>query len=77
MSGQRACDQVWRGETRGGCLAAGPTPECVREAFFLEVRIEFFLVALFFFLMGGVCEREKEREKEKQVEVLTQVIYKF
>ena len=67
MSGQPACDQVWRRETREGCLAAGSTPECVREAFFLEDRIEFVLVVLFFFLTGGVCEREKEREKEKQV----------
>lgn len=74
MSGQPACDQVWRRETREGCLAAGSTPGCVREAFFLEDRIEFVLVVLFFFfLMEGVCEREKE----KQVEILTQVIYKF
>lgn len=46
-------------------MAAGPPPERTREAFFLEDRIEFVLVALFFFfLVGGVCEREKERKRE-------------
>ena len=41
-------------------------PERTREVFFLEDRIEFVLVApfFFFFVMGGVCEREKERKRE-------------
>lgn len=63
MSGQPACDQVWRRETREGCLAAGSTPGCVREAFFLEDRIEFVLVVLFFFFLWKVCVRERKRNK--------------
>lgn len=41
-----------------------PTPERVREAFFLEDRIVCFgRTFFFFFLMGGGCEREKKRNK--------------
>ena len=40
-----------------------PTTERVREAFFLEDRIEFVLVVLFFFFLWKVCGRERKRNK--------------